>query len=130
MRASLALLLLLLAAAGCNAEVHAELTADGTPFQVRTCKAGEPLGYFGIELLAFDGRRIRLATRPDGTGDALLFPPGAATGHALGPCGPFAYRRSNTEINHVRAVEGSATLSCKSGGHELSGTLTYEDCAG
>src|SRR5688572_24114380 len=120
MRARLACLLLLLASA-CSAEVKADLTVDGTPFQVRTCKAGQPLGFFGIELLSFDDRRLRLVARADGTGDALLFAPGAATATALGPCGPFAYRQGNTEINHVRAVEGNAALSCKAAGHEVKG---------
>ncbi len=127
---ALTALCLLLATAGCNPEIHAKLTADGAPFEVRRCAAGEPLGFFGVELLAFDDRRLRLVTRSDGAAEVVLFPAGSPTGVSLGPCGPLTYRRSGTKVNHVEAVSGNATLACKAAGHELAGTITFEDCAG
>lgn len=130
MRALHLFALLPLLATGCAAEVHAKLVADGTPFEVRRCLAGEPLGFFGVELLAFDGRRLRLVTRSDGAAEAVLFAADKPVGASLGACGPFTYRRAGTEVNHVEAVDGSATLSCRAGAHAVEGTIRFEGCAG
>jgi len=116
-----ALLLLLVA---CSNKLSGELTVDGTPFTLSSCRSGKVYNVVGVELVAEDGRKLRLGVRPDGQAEAFVLAAGAPTGDSLGPCGALTVSDQNSTVNGVRNVQGSATLDCS----RVKGKLTFENC--
>ncbi|MBK8259375.1 MAG: hypothetical protein IPK82_42810 [Polyangiaceae bacterium] len=119
---------LALTLAGCQAKLSSSVTVDGKPFSAESCRSGQAAGFTGVDLVGTDGSRLRLVTMPNGQAAAHIFAPGAATSTELGACGPFTVERQNSQINDIYNVKGTATLSCTSGGHSVSGTITFENC--
>jgi hypothetical protein len=112
----------------CSAKLDSNITVDGTPFKSSSCRSGQAYGFTGVELTGADGRKLRLATRPDGQSNVFLFPAGSATGVDLGVCGAFTVGTQNSTINGIDNVKGHAELSCSVDGHTIAGNVTYENC--
>jgi hypothetical protein len=124
-----ALLLSVSVIVGCASKVEGTLQVDGAPFQVERCRSGAALGFPGIALVHGDGRSIRLlASQRDGSVAAALIPAGAAVGIDLGPCGSIELREQSSNVNNIQNQQGSATLSCEREGHQLSGSIRFENC--
>lgn len=114
--------------AGCKAKLGGDLTVDGKPFTLDSCRSGQAFGFSGVDLLDPDGKKLRLVVNPNGTGAAIVFPPGATVGEEVGPCGPLTVTAQNSTINSIKNVEGSATLDCTRGAHAIKGSVTFENC--
>jgi hypothetical protein len=125
---SLALAVALGLGGACRNKLTGELVVDGLPLTVQSCRSGEAGGFFGVDLVETDGRKLRLVALPSGQASALLFEPGATTAVELGPCGVMSISRQNSTVNDVRNVMGRMTLGCASAGHAVKGALTFENC--
>ena len=113
---------------GCKAKLSGDLTVDGKPFTAESCRSGQASGFSGVDLVDADGRKLRLVQIPNGTGAAILFPPGATVGDEVGGCGPLSVSTQSSTINNIRNVEGSATLECSNPKHSVKGAVTFENC--
>jgi hypothetical protein len=107
---------------GCGPRINGAIRVDGKPFAVRSCRVGAVRGFFGVDIVSREGGFVRLVYDPSGQAAAYLFSPGAATGVALGLCGPMAL------VNYSVHARGSATLSCRSPEHSLEGELRFDRC--
>jgi len=117
-----------LAIVACKAKLAGHVTLDGASFEPTACRSGQALGFSGVELSDASGRRLRLALNVDGTTTAALFAAGAAKGDNLGACGTLVLQPQDSRINNVQNMEGTAKLSCKGAGHDLSGELEFANC--
>ncbi len=117
-----------LAAAGCYAKISGNLQVDGAPFAGKECRSGQAFGYSGIQFSESSGRQLRLQSVPDGTCEAALFSPGAAVGENLGPCGLLKMQAQASRVRSVHNLRGTATLSCQTSRHQVSGQVEFENC--
>jgi hypothetical protein len=119
---------LLILLAGCTAKIGGSLTVDGASFPIKTCRSGQAFGFSGIELADEGGRRLRLILNPEGTCRGALFQPGADRGAALGECGTLSMTAQSSRINSITNVKGHAALKCSGDGHQVEGSVQFENC--
>jgi hypothetical protein len=117
-------LTLVLVLGACSNKLSGEVTVDGSPFKLDSCRSGQVYNFAGVELVAEDGRKLRLVMQPDGSADAYVFASGSATGDKVGSCGPVTVGQQNSTINNVRNVEGEARLDCA----RIKGNVKFENC--
>lgn len=117
-----------LALGACTPRLSGELRIDGAAFAPTTCHNGQALGFAGVELGDAAGRRLRVAGNVDGTGSVAVFSPGRATGDDLGRCATLSVVPQRSRINGVTNLQGTATLNCTTGGHTISGSVTFQNC--
>ncbi len=113
---------------GCKNKIEASLRVDDGTFYPDSCRSGQALGFSGVELTGNLGNRLRLVSTPDGASQVFYFAKGAATGDAVGACGPLVVTRQNSTINSITNVEGHATLKCEGAGHKVEGTVSFSNC--
>ncbi len=118
----------LIGLAGCTAHFTGSLAVDGAPFVPVDCRAGQAYGGIGVEVTDAGGRRLRIGANLDGRAGVALFQPGALVGEELGACGPTTMSSQHSRVNGVTNMMGTATLSCDSGRHQVSGQLSFENC--
>jgi hypothetical protein len=121
-------LLAALLLAACSNKIDAKLDLDGQPFQAASCRSGQASGFAGVDLVASDGRKLRLVADPSGKAAVFVFAAGGAVGADLGLCGLFSLERQSSTINQITNVKGSATLDCATDGHKLTGSVKFENC--
>ena len=56
------------------------------------------------------------------------FPPGAAVGENLGPCGLLKMEAQASRVRSVHNLRGTATLSCQTPQHQVSGQVEFANC--
>jgi hypothetical protein len=127
-------------------EVSGSLSAGedlgGWEFTPDDCGSGQLQGFFGVELTAKDAPGVRIRFAHDavrgnlaivehvGPRPGKVVPNGLATSQrttiASDGCRKFelTVARTNTSINDVRVVEGTANLDCDA----LSGSVTFAGC--
>jgi hypothetical protein len=118
----------LLGLAGCYAHFSGAVIVDGAPFVPIDCRSGQAYGGMGVEVTDVMGRRLRIGANLDGRAGAALFQPGAFVGEELGACGPMTMSSQHSRVNGITNMMGTATLSCDSGRHQVSGQLSFENC--
>lgn len=114
--------------ASCSNELSGDLSVDGQPFALSSCRSGQVYGFVGVEVVSKDGAKLRMVQTPTGEAQAIYIAKGKSTGDEVGPCGAFQVSTQNSTINDVKNVEGSATLDCKAGGHTIKGSFTFSNC--
>jgi hypothetical protein len=113
---------------GCTAKLNGQVSVDGKPFTITSCRSGQPTGFAGVDLGDDTGHRLRLVYTPDGQSEAYWFSPENKTAESLGKCGPLALEKQSSTINNVTNVRGRAVLECTSAGHAVKGTIEFENC--
>ena len=85
--------------------------------------------FSGIQLFEEGGRKLRLVQQTDGSVSVAIFVPGQTKGEMIGSdCGTIGIETQNSRINNIRNVKGSAVLSCAGGGHQIAGSIVFENC--
>jgi len=118
----------LLVVGACKNELAGELTVDGKPFKLDSCRSGQVFGFPGVELRSDDGRRVRLVQTPTGEASVVVMDAGDPTGAELGKCGPFSQSTQNSTVNDVKNVKGHAQLDCSAEGHTVKGKVAFANC--
>lgn len=126
--AALILFALALFGAGCTNKLEGNVTVDGKPFDLASCRSGQVYGFAGVELVSSAGDKLRLDITPASEAIAYYMPASAPTGAKIGTCGAMTLETQNSTINDVRNVRGTANLDCSGGGHTVQGSLTFENC--
>ncbi|HEY0254903.1 MAG TPA: hypothetical protein VGC41_25430 [Kofleriaceae bacterium] len=122
-------LLFAIGLAACTSHVSGDLTVDGTPFKVTTCRSGAAYNFSGLQITNDQGIQLRVMQKVDGTVAVAVFAPNAAKGDTVSDnCGTIKIETQNSKINNVRNVEGSINLACEGAGHKVAGSLTFENC--
>ena len=93
-----------------------------------SCRSGEPFGFHGVILFdeKDDSKQVRLAREPAGSYAVTARVPGTDDGLVLRDCETMEVRvaRTNTMINEVWSVEGTAKIECG----VLKGDVAFEHC--
>ena len=111
----------------CSNKIEGSLEVDGEPFVVESCKSGQHNGFVGVDFLDAKGRRLRLAMTPSGAPNIILFA-GESVGVEFGACGSLSVERQNSTINDITNVRGTTQIACKGDGHQITGSVTIENC--
>ncbi len=112
----------------CTSKISGELKVDGSAFTIKECRSGRAFGFDGLHLVDGGGRVLRLFLNPDGTARVAIFAAGAARGDTLGDCGALMMEAQHSEINGVKNMKGTASLSCAALDHAVAGQITFENC--
>lgn len=112
---------------GCQAKLRGAFILNGQTFQPTSCRSGEVSSFQGVDLINADGAIIRVVQTPMNIPQVLYLQNENSPATPLGTCGTMSFRRTNTRINNVYNVEGSASLQC-AGPMNLSGTVRFENC--
>jgi hypothetical protein len=70
--------------------------------------------------------RLRIAATQTGEANVVVMPAGAQVGKEVGRCGSFEVTDQHSTINHVKNVEGKATLDCADG-MAVKGHVTFSN---
>jgi len=130
----------LLSCAACSSNVDGELyigPRDGSAqvFTPSECTSGEPLEFFGVDILDNHDRLLRFVHFA-ATGPELIFFDRGDNEESLrvhpSNCRLFDGRlkRTDVEINGVWAMKGDIALDCDaSNGDVVQGEIEFSDCA-
>lgn len=115
----------------CKSEVNGSVTVNGVPMEVAECRSGEANipEFEGITLVGKDGQQVRFARQVDGSFVVFHFNPGQNPGTMVGNnCGSFTVNRTNTKVNDITSVEGSAAVNCTGGGVTVVTGISFSGC--
>lgn len=126
--ATMCSLLTVLVFGGCPAHVGSDIQIDGAPFAAKTCRSGQASGFAGVELVDDHERRLRLAQKLDGTFAGAYFTPASSVGDNLTACATLNLETGVGVVNGVRNIKGSATLACRTERHQVTGSVSFENC--
>ena len=113
---------------GCKNQLTGTLTIGGQAFTPTSCRNGEAVGFFGVELSDATGARLRLVNMPTMQPLVYWFAAGAPTPVQFGQCGVLSITRTNTRINNVNNVEGNVALNCGQGPMAATGSVQFSNC--
>ena len=114
--------------AGCKNRLSGSMTINGQTFTPTACRSGEALSFYGVELSDAQGSRLRLANMASMQPFVYWFPAGAPAPVSFGQCGTLLLTRTNSRINNIYNVEGSATLACQYGAMVATGNVQFGNC--
>ncbi len=102
---------------------------DGAGFQFvpSDCRSGQAYGFFGVDVVDEAGHVVRVISDPvQGPVVMVQREPGKARRLALQSCATSEVRivRTNTTVNDVRVLDGTARLDCP----EVKADLSFEGC--
>jgi hypothetical protein len=120
-----------------GSEATGELVVTGTANDFSTklasCESGQRTGYFGVALFDEHDRGVaRIVLDPVKGYTVLVRTPNdkaAAITPADCPGMTVEVRRTNTEVNEIRLLDGEARIDCEiTGGGRLKLNVTFSDC--
>ena len=118
---------------GTNPSVEGMLHVSGDDLGVwelapNTCRSGESFGFHGVILFHDndESKQVRLARKPAGDYTVTARIPGTDDAVVFNDCElmDIQVSRTNTQVNMIWAVEGSAKISCET----LKGDLSFSNC--
>jgi hypothetical protein len=115
--------------AACSNKLSGSVEVNGESLSIESCHNGVVYGFRGVELVATNGLRLRVAMMPSGEAVAFVIPRGAEVGKQItGTCGSLQVEDQNSTVNDVKNVEGTAKLDCAADGFTVKGTIKFENC--
>ena len=113
---------------GCKNRLSGSMVINGQNFTPTSCRNGEALSFYGVELSDAAGARLRLVNMASMQPVVYWMPVGATMPMPLGTCGMLTMNRSNSRVNNVSNVEGTAVLNCQFGAMSATGTVQFGNC--
>jgi hypothetical protein len=119
------LLVSILLATGCSAELTGELVIDGKPTKITGCRSGQVYNFHGVELVTGSGQRVRASQTMGGKSQLAILP---GDGETLEGCVRVSVNPQNSTINDIKNIEGQLVASCTDTTPTVTGTVTFANC--